>query len=198
MSKIYCLMGKSSSGKDTIFKELLKGPEGFRQIVSYTTRPIRVGEKEGVEYHFVDEQEYTRLLQSGKIIEHREYHTAYGIWRYFTADDGQFQLEGDRDYLMIGTLEAYESMRDYFGREKVLPVMIELDDGVRLERALKRERQQETPGYVEMCRRFLADSEDFAPEKIEAAGITNCFQNNDLDTCLDEIRAFIKEQSKSI
>ena len=59
MGKIFCLMGKSSTGKDTIYKELLQNEElSLKRIVPYTTRPIRVGETEGVEYHFTDEEGY--------------------------------------------------------------------------------------------------------------------------------------------
>lgn len=51
MGKIVYLMGKSSSGKDTVFKELMKeGTMDLRTIVPYTTRPIRAGEENGVEY----------------------------------------------------------------------------------------------------------------------------------------------------
>lgn len=193
MGKIFYLMGKSSSGKDTIFKELLKGSENLCTIVPYTTRPIRSGEREGVEYHFTDEAGFRQLVEAGKVIEERAYQTVYGIWRYFTVDDGQFVLGGENDYIMIGTLEAYQSMKAYFGKENVLPVLIELDDGVRLQRALEREMRQEKPGYEEMCRRYLADSADFAEDKIAEAGITRRFYNESLNTCLNEIRTYIKE-----
>ena len=93
MGKIVYLMGKSSSGKDTIFKELMKeGTMDLRTIVPYTTRPIRDGEKNGVEYFFTDEAGFRALKDQGKIIEDRAYDTVYGIWRYFTADDGQIEL----------------------------------------------------------------------------------------------------------
>lgn len=198
MGKIFYLMGKSSSGKDTIFKELMKDSEKLGTIVPYTTRPIRVGEQEGVEYHFTDEAGFQELSDAGKVIEQREYHTIYGLWRYFTVDDGQFVPGGNTDYVMIGTLEAYRSMQACFGRENVLPVLIELDDGVRLQRALEREMQQEKPGYEELCRRFLADSTDFAEEKIREAGIEKRFYNDNLEHCLNEIRAYINEQRMPI
>lgn len=193
MSRIICLMGKSSSGKDTIFKRLAAGR---RTIVSYTTRPIRAGEREGMEYFFRDEADFLKLQASGRVIEQREYHTVYGVWRYFTVDDGQFALEGGRDYIMIGTLESYQSLQAYFGADKVLPVLIELDDGVRLQRALNRERRQKHPRYEEMCRRFLADSEDFSEEKIRAAGIARRFRNDNLEHCLQEISEYIEENSR--
>lgn len=191
MSKIIYLMGKSSTGKDTIFKSLLAdGTLGLKTIVPYTTRPIRNGEKDGVEYFFTDEGGYQRFRELGKIIEARAYETYHGIWRYFTVDDGQICEQGP-DYLMIGTLEAYEKMKAYFGAERLLPVLIELDDGVRLQRALNREMAQEHPKYEELCRRFLADSVDFSEEKIARAGITGRFKNDDLERCLREIRQYI-------
>ena len=55
MGKIFYLMGKSSSGKDTIYKELLQGFPKMKRIVLYTTRPRREGECDGVEYFFTDE-----------------------------------------------------------------------------------------------------------------------------------------------
>lgn len=195
MGKIVYLMGKSSTGKDTIYKRLLERNEmGLRTIIPYTTRPIRIKEREGVEYHFTDEAGYKKMEAAGKIIEQRAYHTYHGLWRYFTADDGQIMLE-EGDYIIIGTLESYVSTVKYFGREHIVPVLIEVDDGVRLQRALNRERKQEVPKYEEMCRRFLADSEDFSEDKIKQAGIVNeRFCNEDLDKCLEEVSGFIRNE----
>lgn len=77
----------------------------------------------------------------------------------------------------------------------MLPVMIELDDGIRLQRALSREMTQDAPRYEEMCRRFLADSEDFAEEKIREAEIEIRFTNNDLERCLEKIKAYIAKNT---
>ena len=195
MGKIVYLMGKSSTGKDTIYKRLLENNEmGLMTIIPYTTRPIRIKEKDGVEYHFTDEAGYKEMEAAGKIIEQRAYHTYHGIWRYFTADDGQIDLTKG-DYIIIGTLESYVSTVEYFGRENLVPVLIEVDDGVRLQRALNRERKQEVPKYEEMCRRFLADSEDFSEDKIKQAGIEReRFCNEELDKCLEEVRGFIRSE----
>lgn len=191
MGRIICLMGKSSAGKDTIYKRLLEDETlGLRKLVPYTTRPIRAGEREGREYFYTDEAGFGRLKGQGKVVEDRAYHTCHGLWRYFTVDDGQIQA--DQDYLMIGTLETYGKLQEYFGAARLLPVLIELDDGIRLQRALNRERTQAEPKYAEMCRRFLADSEDFSQEKIERAGISRRFVNDELERCLDEIRGYIR------
>lgn len=194
MGKLIVLMGKSASGKDTIYK-LLKEDESLnlKQLVPYTTRPMRAGEVEGEAYHFVTEAQFKELLQKGRVIEHRSYNTVHGLWRYFTVADAQIDLSKD-SYLLIATLEAYVSVLSYFGADKVVPVLVTLDDGVRLERALSRERQQDNPKYEEMCRRFLADSEDYSEEKIQVAGITRFFENNEAKEVAAEIAAYIKEQ----
>lgn len=192
MGTIYCLMGKSASGKDTIYNRLLAMERlHLRRVVPYTTRPMRSGEIDGQTYVFCTEQQVADFEAAGKIIELRAYHTVYGIWKYFTADDGQICL-AESDYLMIGTLEAYEQIRDYFGTDKVCPVYVEVDDGLRLQRALDRERAQDQPKYAEMCRRFLADAEDFSEENLERAGITKRFQNTDLDQVTQEIASYMK------
>lgn len=193
MGKIVCLMGRSSSGKDTIYKKLLTQKQiQLETIVPYTTRPIRDGEKEGVEYHFTDEEGYQELLRQGSIIEARAYSTCFGIWRYFTVADETISLE-NHSYILIGTLEAYSQIQKFYGVDKVVPVMIELDDGVRLQRALDREKAQDHPKYEEMCRRFLADAEDFSEEKMQLAGIRKTFYNDELDRCLEEIVAYLQE-----
>ena len=191
MGKIYYIIGKSSSGKDTIFKQLLAEKDlNLKNIVSYTTRPIRNGEQDGVEYYFVNEKVIEAARNNKKLIELRSYNTCHGIWKYFTLEDHQINLQNE-NYLMIGTLESFIHIRDYFGREAVLPVLIELDDGERLQRALERERAQEIPKYEEMCRRFLADSEDFSERKIVEAGIEKRFYNDNLDRCLDQIKEYM-------
>ena len=184
-------MGKSASGKDTIYAKLLSDPSlGLKPYVGYTTRPKRAGETEGVEYHFTSEEDLKRFENSGKLIEKRVYHTVYGDWFYYSVDDENTDLETS-DYLYIGTLESYVKMRDYYGPERIVPVYIEVEDGLRLERAIARERQQAVPGYAEVCRRFLGDSEDFSEENLAAAGIEVRFDNTNLDTCLAEIHKTI-------
>lgn len=189
MGKIYYLMGKSSSGKDTMFKKLIEDNAlGLKTIVGYTTRPMREGETEGVEYHFIDEQALSRLQNEGRIIELRSYDTVYGVWKYLTVDDDQINLKGDDKYLLIGTLESYERVRSYFGKDKLVPLYITVDDGVRLQRALDRERVQDKPRYAELCRRFLADEADFSMENIYRCEIDRAYENDDLDRCYNEIR----------
>ncbi len=155
MGRVFCIVGKSSSGKDTIYKKLLINPTlQLKRIVLYTTRPIRAGEQEGVEYYFIKEEIMERLQNDGKIIECRSYNTVYGIWYYFMAKDDQIDLE-KFNYLIIGTLESYVKIRDYFGQDKVVPIYIDLDDGERLTRALQREKSSVSPNMRKCADVFL-------------------------------------------
>lgn len=187
MGKIFMIIGKSATGKDTLYHRVVSELQGeICEITMYTTRPIRSGEVDGAQYFFVNEERYFELLNLGKIIEERAYNTIYGVWRYFTVDDGQFNFK-EKNYIMMGTIEVYEKLKDYFGESNVVPIYVEVENGVRLERALARERAQREPKYTEMCRRFLADEQDFSEEKIEKAKIRKRYQNIDLEICLGEI-----------
>lgn len=199
MNKIYYMMGKSSTGKDTLYKRILANGEiQLKTVVLYTTRPIRDGETDGTEYFFCDMNKVEELQAEGRIIERRDYNTIHGIWTYFTVDDGQIDLE-HYDYLVMGTLESYQKIREYYGRDSVVPIYIEVEDGERLQRALNRERGQVIPKYEEMCRRFLADSKDFCEEKLAEAEIDQRFLNLDLEQTEAEIIAYMKsEKSKEV
>lgn len=185
-------MGKSACGKDTIYKRVLSEKSlSLKTLVPYTTRPARDGERNGVEYYFLTEGQQQELEQQGKIIELRTYHTVHGIWKYFTVNDHQINLKSCH-YLVIGTLESYLKLQEYFGREFLVPIYVEVEDGERLQRALNRERLQPNPKYQELCRRFLADDEDFSKKHLEEAGITVFFHNTNLSSCTRNIISYIR------
>lgn len=190
MGKIFYIMGKSASGKDSIYRKMLRKEElQLQKVVLYTTRPIRQDEINGNEYHFVDEQTLGKLKSEGRLIESRSYNTVQGVWTYFTADD---EIDLDKgSYISIGTLESYQCLVDYYGSDKLCPIYIEVEDGERLRRAIKREGEQVRPVYEEVCRRFLADSEDFSEEKLKKARITKRFLNYDKEGCCEEIGKYI-------
>lgn len=92
---------------------------------------------DGREYVFTDETHVQQLESAGKVIELRAYHTVYGIWKYFTVDDGRIDLSA-HSYLYIVTLEGYQKIQRYFGSSQVVPIYIEVEDGERLLRAIAR------------------------------------------------------------
>lgn len=194
MSKLYVIMGKSCSGKDTVFKKIMESDQlNIKSVVGYTTRPIRQGEVDGEEYFFKDRDFLEEVKERGTLIESRDYNTVHGIWSYFTMDDGQINFDGP-DLLYIGTLESYVDIRDYYGFANVVPIYIEVSSETRLARAKQREEEQDTPKYEEMKRRLKADDEDFSKEKLKAVGIEKRYSNEILDDCVEEIIKTIKEK----
>lgn len=192
MHKLFVIMGKSAAGKDTVFKEITRRDLNLKTVAGYTTRPIRDGEKNGEEYFFVTKEELRRLQESNKVIEHRAYDTMHGVWDYFTVDDGQIDFN-ERSSIMIGTLDTYRKIRKYLGKDRVVPLYLEVEDGIRLERALAREKTQKKPKYTELCRRFLADEEDFKEENLLVLGINKRYNNENSEICILNIEKDIRK-----
>ncbi len=191
MGKLYVFMGKSASGKDTLYQLVRERHPELRPVIPYTTRPIRAGERQGAEYYFVSEVRMQQMKERGQIVECRCYQTVKGPWYYFTAEDGQIDF-AKGDFVLISTLEGYEKIRLFYGEEKVVPLYIEVDDVLRMERSLARERQQEPPCVAEMCRRFLADEEDFSEENLKRLGIIRRIPNISLEEAMREIEEVLK------
>ena len=191
MGTLFVFLGKSASGKDTLYRLVMEKYRNLHPVIPYTTRPIRAGETEGAEYHFVTEEEMAKMQRRNQIVEYRCYQTVKGPWYYFTAEDGQIDFEKG-DFALISTLEGYEQIRNFYGEERVVPLYIEVEDMLRIERSLAREKQQEKPCVAEVCRRFLADEEDFSEENLQRLGITNRISNISLDHALDQISTFIR------
>lgn len=191
MNRIFYIIGKSASGKDTMYSRIV-AELGLLPIVLYTTRPVRSNEQEGVEYHFVDAERFREMEESGKVIESRTYHTCHGDWTYFTAADSISLDKGD--CAGIGTVESFLRLREYCGRDVVVPLYVEVSDDIRFLRAVEREKKQTIPRYAELCRRFLADNEDFSDERLAGAGIDVRFENNGTaDECFRMIKKYISE-----
>ena len=84
-------------------------------------------------------------------------------------------------------------MKEYFGEEQVCPLYVQVEDGERLKRAILREELQAEPKYAEMCRRFLADTQDFSEENLKKAGIARRFENRELENCIKEMKNCIQK-----
>ena len=186
MGRLFVFMGKSASGKDTLYGELLARYPEIHAVIPYTTRPIREGETDGGAYYFVSEDKMRRMEKENRIVESRCYQTVHGPWYYFTAEDGQIDWDKG-DFVLISTLEGFEKISRFYGADKVVPLYIEVDDMTRIERSLKREKEQKNPCVSEVCRRFLADEKDFSKERLDQCGIIKQYENTGIEPCIEEI-----------
>lgn len=157
---IFCILGKSGVGKDTIANRLLELDPSLNRLVPYTTRPMRPKEKEGREYHFVNDKEAFEDVSDGKVIELREYeHYVDGTVYYYTKDN----IEPDKDYIYVTTPDAFEKIKEYYkDRDNfVVGIYLDLNPVTRLERCFNREQESGGTKYEELIRRFLADENDY-------------------------------------
>jgi len=188
-------MGKSATGKDTIYSKILQKCDWLKPIVLYTTRPMRNGEIDGITYHFCDNKRIEELTEMGRVIESRTYNTDKGDWTYATV----YNFKSGVNYISIGTLQSFIMLKRYFQKSmefKVVPIYLEVSDRTRIERAVNRENNQSNPNYKELCRRFLKDVDDFSPERIEEAGINKIYITEDSEECFIEIMKNINNIEK--
>ena len=169
---IKILMGKSASGKDYYLKQFLSQEEnrGYQRVVTYTTRPKRTNEVNGIDYNFIDKEEFITLLELGYIIEYRKYKTNKGIWYYGTP-----ALDEDENYIMIADFTGAKKLIEAYGIRNVTLYYVVASDETRIKRAMSRGSYDE----VEWNRRYLADNNDFTIEKMARLGVGVNFIYND-------------------
>ena len=156
MRKIFAVMGKASTGKDTLTKMLSETLE-LPIALSFTTRPMRVGEKQGVEYNFISDSDFWDLHGCDLLAEYTSYEVASGeTWHYGLTKE---ELEKAEYVLVIVNPDGFKQLTEIYG-DKVCSILIDAPADVRIKRYLDRDAVTEEKAE-ECCRRFLADNKDF-------------------------------------
>lgn len=198
MGKIYVVLGKSASGKDTIYRLLRKRHPEIEPVVLYTTRPIRDGEIDGSTYHFISNSQMISMNRNGEFIESRTYNVKDNQkWIYATRND----FDPNKDYITINTIIGFAKLTQTLKNMTIVPIYIYCSDLDRITRAIMREKEEKNPNISEICRRFLSDEKDFDETHLRIAGIDSDHRfNNSLsvDETIDniEIRIFLPESEK--
>lgn len=102
------LIGKSTSGKDTI-RDILVKKHGFHPIVTYTTRPIRVGEIQDSTYHFITEEDFKGKIDNEFFAEWKKYNVDSNVWYYGSAKEDL--LNTDNNSVIILTPEGVRDIK---------------------------------------------------------------------------------------
>lgn len=156
MRKIFAIIGKASTGKDTLTSmlgEVLEMPIAL----SFTTRPMRTGEKQGVEYNFISDEVFWDLHGNNSLAEYTSYEVASGeTWHYGLTRE---ELEKGEYILVIVNPDGLEQLKEIYGN-KICSILIDAPADVRIKRYLDRDEVTETKAE-ECCRRFLVDQKDF-------------------------------------
>jgi guanylate kinase len=159
--KLICLFGKSGSGKDTIQKWLVSN-YGMNGIISCTTRPPRDYEQDGVDYHFLTNEEFANKVLDMSMLEA----TDFNHWFYGTPIEA---LEKDKINVGVFNIQGIECLLQD-ARLNIVPIYINCNDKVRLLRNLNREKN---PDCKEICRRFMTDDKDFENISFDYTIFTN-------------------------
>lgn len=146
------LVGKSASGKSEILKRLKE--LGMKTIVTYTTRPPRIGEINGIDYHFISEEDFIEKMYSDFFAETTKYETVNGTWRYGSAKENY-----NNDTAIILNPEGLKSVKKIF--PEAVAIYIIASDKIRYERAISRINPNDEKSLKEIDRRFEADENDF-------------------------------------
>ena len=151
MFNIIALIGEAGSGKDSIMQNILKKrPLQFNEIISCTTRPMREGEAEGVNYFYLTPEEFAGKVLNGEMLEA----TSFNDWFYGTSYDS---LRSDCTNIGVFNPDGIRAMSEMSDVDVTI-FKIACSDKVRLLRQLNRE---ENPNVDEIIRRYKTDKEDF-------------------------------------
>lgn len=187
MSKVYCLVGFSCTGKDTLLNLLVN--KGFKRVISHTSRPKRSSELDGREYHFVTYDEMINMEINQEFIEMRKYNVVNNqTWLYGIHKDS-IDLNSNGDYICIVDCGGFESLQAHYGKENVLGIYLYVNARERLLRALNRCELSDSD-VDEIVRRYEKDKVDFPEETIKkfVLKINNVNINETLDIVLRNIK----------
>ncbi len=188
MAIIFCLLGKSASGKNTILSKLIKYELGLIPIICYTTRQKRINEIDGIDYHFVEKQKEIELTTQYKVIAYRKYHTLLGKYSYFFLDDNTVKRNTNNRYIVILGLKEYLMFQNYFYTPCLVPIYVHINFRHRVRRLFKRNQNR---FQLEMIRRLIYDAFYYRKRSLTKAGINHVVKNKDIDSCILEIQNYI-------
>lgn len=124
MPTLTIIMGPTFSGKTTLLKNILTNNKDFQQLITNTTRPKRANEKNGIDYYFVSNQQYTTDKQNDIAVASRTYHVQSGdYWHYYINADRLKELK--HNTLMITDLQGYYDTFDYLKAHPEIKVKLQ-------------------------------------------------------------------------
>lgn len=183
---IIAICGKSASGKDTLFKELIK--DGYTPLISTTSRPMREGEKDGREYYFITREEFEKRLEDNRFIEYRTYNTLVNnvsdTWYYGMEKQN---LDPDKIYIVILDLQGVAAFKDIYG-DKVCAIYVGAYDHQRIQWAMSRGSFDQT----EWDRRFKDDEIKFSFDKVSKYCDYTILNNSTLDKLKEKFENVLK------
>lgn len=177
------LIGKTCSGKSTIAKELKK--YGFHPILTTTTRPMREGEAQDVDYHFSSEDEFWEKVKQSYFVEYKAYNTEFGTWYYGSAREDIINA-GDKDIIIL-TPNGYRDLVKEYPHLKHRLIYIFANNQTIKNRLMRRGDNKE-----EADRRLRKDYEDFKGVENLAHRIVYNNDNDDFEKVVEKLKTYLE------
>lgn len=189
MAKIILLMGKSASGKDSVMKRVLECNSKVNKLISTTTRPMRKGEVNHKDYHFVSDDVFDAMEDYELFIETREYNTASGVWRYGKEKE-ELDLNSKNIYISIVDIDGAKNIIKHAGKENVTCIYLKASPIKRFKRSISRDDMSFIK-VKEVLRRLIADRKDF--KCYEDVSPLTLLNNNeeDLDKIINTVNILV-------
>ena len=149
---IVVLVGKTASGKTTIANELCKH-HGYKRIITYTTRPMRENEVQDVDYHFISDEQFNKMVENNEFTEYKRYNTAHGVWSYGSIITLE-QEYSDDCYVIILTPQGLKDLSKKISR--YIAFYLNVGFKTQLERLKKRGDEEQ-----QIIKRLKNDAKDF-------------------------------------
>lgn len=178
-----CLVGKTASGKDLIIKELTSKHD-FKKMVTYSTRPKRKGEKDGVTYHYISEEDFLKKIDEGFFAEWKSYDTEFGKWYYGSAIE-DYEKADDKTVIIL-TPDGYRDIVEKLSNRPTA-IYIYANNATIKKRLLKRGDDKN-----EAQRRLEHDNEDFKGIENEVDRIVYNNDGTDINEVVDKILEFME------
>lgn len=166
--KLILLIGCMASGKDTILKEMIN--EGYAEpVISHTSRPMRKGEKDGIEYHFVSAEEMLKMKENNEFIEFKSYKASNNEKWYYGVNKNSLEKGLSKNYILIVDITGMRQIKEYFKDDKdmeITTIFLDVDKETRRKRAIMRD-DMTLEKVKEIERRLKADDKEVYPFKEE-------------------------------
>ena len=174
---IYAIVGQTLGGKSTLVRDLVTAT-GIKQVITYTTRPMREGERDGVDYHFITSEE----MDSGRYFGRRDFYTVYRDepYSYAMNKDDVFPFE---DRIIILDPPGLQALRDEVGYQNVTSVFINAPIDLLLDRA-----EERGDSVDEVHRRLHADRDLFISAQYFADIVLDPTKDDMLKYMYNELR----------
>lgn len=182
MYKLIVLFGPAGAGKDYILKKALEEIPQLHKPVLYTSRPMREGEVDGVNYHFITTEEFSEKVISGELIEA----SVFNHWGYGSSLDSY--SKDKINILALGIDHLRDFMEFHSNEFEIYPVVVLASDKTRLLRQLNRETN---PNVDEIIRRFLSDKKDYEKIDLKYYILPNDIENQITD-CIERLRTLVE------